>query len=48
MSSTASKEKTGTKFDNWLKSQRSLDIIVYTYISQEMDESTNSTGTGIK
>lgn len=46
MGGTASKENAVTKFDNWLRSRKSLDIIVYTDGSQEIDKSNIPTGTG--
>ena len=43
---TGNKEKAATKFNSWLKSQKPLDIIVYTDGSQEVDQNNIPTGTG--
>ena len=43
---TGNKEKAATKFNSWLKSQKLLDIIVYTNGSQEVDQNNIPTGTG--
>ena len=48
MGGFASIEKAVTKFDNWLKSRKPLDIIVYTDGSQEIDKGNTSTGTGAR
>lgn len=48
MSSSASKKRAVTKFDNWLKSQKPLDIIVYTDSSQKIDKGNTYIGTGAR
>lgn len=43
---TGNKGKAAVKFNSWLKSQKLLDIIVYTNGSQKIDQNNIPTGTG--